>query len=88
MDTMHLKPPLVLLGSEGSAITLPLFLLSPRIIMLCHCFMALDEPLCVSKHSFIHSFLLSFQSSNCNLTGIDFNPLINQKSARLTKLTR
>ena len=26
-----------LFGSEGSALTLPLFLLSPRIIMLCHC---------------------------------------------------
>ena len=37
MDTLHLKYPLVLFGSEGSALTLPLFLLSPRIIMLCHC---------------------------------------------------
>ena len=37
MDTMHLKYPLVLLGYVGSALTLPLFLLSPRIIMLCHC---------------------------------------------------
>ena len=31
------KYPLVLFGSEGSALTLPLFLLLPRIIMLCHC---------------------------------------------------
>ena len=37
MDTLHLKDPLVLFGSKGSALTLPLFLLSPRIIMLCHC---------------------------------------------------
>ena len=37
MDTLHLKDPLVLFGYEGSALTLPLFLLSPRIIMLCHC---------------------------------------------------
>ena len=37
MDTLHLKYPLVLFGSEGSALTLPLFLLSHRMIMLCHC---------------------------------------------------
>ena len=37
MDTLHLKYPLVLFEYEGSALTLPLFLLSPRIIMLCHC---------------------------------------------------
>ena len=37
MDTLHLKYPLVLLGSEGSALTLPLFLRSPRIKTLCHC---------------------------------------------------
>ena len=37
LDTLHLKYPWVLFGSEGSALTLPLFLLSPRIIMLCHC---------------------------------------------------
>ena len=37
METLHLKDPLVLFGYEGSALTLPLFLLSPRIIMLCHC---------------------------------------------------
>ena len=37
MDTMHLKYTLVQIRSEGSALTLPLCLLSPRIIMLCHC---------------------------------------------------
>ena len=37
MDTMHLKDPLVLFGYEDSALTLPLFHLSPRIIMLCYC---------------------------------------------------
>ena len=37
MDTMHLKDPLVLFGCEGSALSLPLFLLSPRINMLCPC---------------------------------------------------
>ena len=37
MDTLHLKDPLVLFWSDGSALTLPLFRLSPRIIMLCHC---------------------------------------------------
>ena len=37
MDTLHLKYLLVLFGSEGPALTLPLFLLSPIMIMLCHC---------------------------------------------------
>ena len=37
MYTLHLKYPLVVFGYEGSALTLPPFLLSPRIIMLCHC---------------------------------------------------
>ena len=37
MDTLHLKYPMVLFGSESSALTLPLFLLSSRITMLCHC---------------------------------------------------
>ena len=43
MDTLHLKDPLVLIGSEGSALTLPLFLLSTRIIMLCHCSSAMTK---------------------------------------------
>ena len=59
MDTLHLKNPLVLFGSEGSAPTLPLFLLLPRIFMLCHCsstmtkdhfliiFYGTKRPLCV-----------------------------------------
>ena len=33
MDTLHLKDPVVLFGSEGSTLTLPLFRLSPRIIL-------------------------------------------------------
>ena len=37
MDTLHLKYPLVLFGSEGYALTLLLLLLSPRVIVLCHC---------------------------------------------------
>ena len=37
MDTMRLKDPLVLFGSEGSALTLLLFLFSLSVIMLCHC---------------------------------------------------
>ena len=37
VDTMHLKDPLALFGSEGSALTLPLFLLLPRKITLCRC---------------------------------------------------
>ena len=36
IDTMHLKDPLFLFRSEGSALTLPLFH-SVRIITLCHC---------------------------------------------------
>ena len=34
---LHVKYPLVLFGFEDSALILPLFLLSPRVIMLCHC---------------------------------------------------
>ena len=69
MNTLHLKYPFVLFGSEGSAFTFPLFLLSPRIIMLCHCSstMAKDNLLLISygtkcpfcKHvplTLIHSF--------------------------------
>ena len=37
VSTMHLEDPLVLFGFEGSALSLPLFLLSPRINMICHC---------------------------------------------------
>ena len=50
VDTMHLKDPLVLFGSEGSALTftLPPFLLSLRVIMLYHFFFNNDiEPLLV-----------------------------------------
>ena len=32
MDTLHLKYPLLLFGFEGSALTLPLFLISLRIL--------------------------------------------------------
>ena len=35
MDIPHLKYPLVCFGFEGSALTLPPFLLSPRVILLC-----------------------------------------------------
>ena len=76
MDTLHLKYPLVLFGSEGPALTIPLFLLLPRIITLCHCSstMAKDHflllsygtkrPLCVDVHlntySFIHSYIYTY----------------------------
>ena len=72
MYTMHLKDPLVLIGSEGSALTLHFSRLSPRIIRTCHCFstMTMDHfvlisygtkwPLCVdvplNTHYFIHLF--------------------------------
>ena len=68
MDTLHLKDPLVLFGFEGSALSLPLFLLSQRHYMLCHCsstmaraplwknFMALNGLVrrCAFKPLFIH----------------------------------
>ena len=67
MDTQHLKDPLVLFGSEGSALSLPLFLLSPRIIMLCHRsstmtkvhFLVIMNDLCVSVclKTCIHSLM-------------------------------
>ena len=78
MDTLHLKYPLVPFGSEDSALTLPLFCLSPNIILLCHCFSTVTKdqllmifdgtklPLCVNvplkTHSFIHSWLLSMST--------------------------
>ena len=37
VDTMHLKDPLVLFEFESSVLSLPPFLLSSRINMLCHC---------------------------------------------------
>ena len=71
MDILHLTYPLVLFGSEGSALFLPLFRLSPRIIILCLCSSTMIKdhflpiaygtkwPLCVdlplNTYSFIHS---------------------------------
>ena len=43
MDTMHLKEPWLLFGAVCSALTLPPFLLSPRIIMLCHSFSTITK---------------------------------------------
>ena len=72
MNTLHQKYPLVLYGSEGSALSLPLSLLSSRITMLCHCWRTMTKyhfllifdgtkwPLCVdvplNTYSFIHSY--------------------------------
>ena len=38
LDNIHLQDPLVLLGSEGSALTISIFLLSSGISMVCHCY--------------------------------------------------
>ena len=43
METRHLKDPFVLYRSEGSALTLLLFLLSPSIIKLCSSTMTKDH---------------------------------------------
>ena len=43
MDTLHLKHTLVQFRSEGPALTLPLCLLSPVIIMVCHCSSTMTE---------------------------------------------
>ena len=61
MDSLHLKHPLVLFGSEGSALTL--FILSPEIIMLSDShrsttmtkshFLALCVDVPLNTHSFI-----------------------------------
>ena len=72
MDAMHLKGPLVLFGDEGSALSLPLFLLSHALPLFNNGkrlrplyekknFMALNVLLnCagvpLGPHSFIHSF--------------------------------
>ena len=69
MDTMHLNYQFVLFGSEGSALTPTLFLLSPRIVMLCHCssrmtkdhflviFHGTKSPLCAAVHLNPHPFI-------------------------------
>ena len=73
MDTMHLKDSLALFGFEGSALTLPLFLLSLRIIMFCHRSSTMTKVhffgnilwhcmafvcRCAFKPSFIHSLMV------------------------------
>ena len=64
LDAMHLNGLLVLLRFEGSALFLPLFLLSPSINMLCRCSSTVTkdhhlQKLCVdvplSPYYFIHS---------------------------------
>ena len=75
MDTLHLKYSLVLFGSGGSALTLTLFLLWHRIIMLCHCSSTMVKehfllisygtkgPLCVNvplnTYAFMYSIVIS-----------------------------
>ena len=76
MNTLHLKYPLVLFGSEGCALILPLILLSPRIIiMIYHCsstmtndhfliiVYATREPLFINVPLNTHSFIHSSLSS-------------------------
>ena len=69
MGTLHLKSLLVLIGSEGSTLILPLFLLSPSIIMFCYCSITITEdhfliifcsteyPLCIDVPVNIHSLI-------------------------------
>ena len=76
MDTLHLKYPLVLFGSEGSALTLPLFLLSPRIIMLCHCSETMTKD----------HFLLIFYGINPYAAGGQFGQCkMMQKTSTITE---
>ena len=56
MDTLHLQYPLVLFGSEGSALTLPLFHLTPRITTLSLFFNNEKGPL-FANTLFIYSFI-------------------------------
>ena len=46
MDTMHLKENLVLVGFEGSALTLTL-IISLKIIILCNCSSAMTKDYCL-----------------------------------------
>ena len=78
MDTLHLKYPFAICGSEGSALTLPLFLRSPSIISIFHCYSTMTKdhflvisygsklPLCVNvglnTHSFIHSLNVTIRA--------------------------
>ena len=83
VDTLHLKDPLVLFGSEGSALSLPLFHLSHRIIMLCHCSSTVTKDhflvifyitkwpsfvcRCASKPSFTHRNSVRMCTTTCTL---------------------
>ena len=55
VDTLHLKDPLVLFGSEGSVLTLPIFLLSLRIVAVSLFFTNDKGPLFWFKPSLVHS---------------------------------
>ena len=59
------QDPLVLFGSEDSAFTLPLCLLSPRIIMFCHCSSTVTQDL----------FLIILYGTKCRLcVSVPLNP--------------
>ena len=93
MDTMHLNDPFVLLRYEGSfsiyALSLPLFLLSLRIVMPCHCssimtkdhilvtFSGTKWPLCAYMPlNLIHSFPCHFHWCPIILTVVLFSKLV------------
>ena len=84
MDTMQLKDPLVHFVSEGSALTVPLFIPSPRISMLCRCSSAVTMehflivlygtkwPLYADVLSKSYQFILSFHLSHSFGLGMSF----------------
>ena len=79
MDTLHIKCPLVLFGCIGSALTLPLFLLSPRIIMLCHCSSTLIHPFihCTNKmfHNTTSAAMVRMPFTNDDITSDALDPM-------------
>ena len=72
---LYLRYPLVLFGSEGSALTPPLFLSSPRIVLLCDCSLTMaKDHFCytfwhkmtsVCRCAFKHSFIEFIHSLSC-----------------------
>ena len=81
LDALHLKDPLVLFGSEDFVLTVPLFLLSPRILMLCHLTFVYQ---CAFKHSFIHSVLSPFRPECYHLLDHNCNTFSNEVAQFLT----
>ena len=97
IDTMHLKDPLIIVGSDGPALPTPLFHLSSKINMLCHCSFTMVKHhalvifydtkwlLCADVPSMQAAYTHSFTGENHHYTQINGN---RKHSLTLCSLTR